>query len=889
MTDHPQSAIVEESSWSTASHGEFDHVNEADHDDVYRFRPDALIGTDLRLRFKDALMKLEGLLYAVFGAIPDYENQIPWYDRENPRCQWPQQLVEQPRDTFGSPGYVESWQITAARGQTHGGTTSPSVPVRSRSGDPAVQFARSPHSTYFPRGSVQRYCGSPGSTGHQVHDPASAYKAFPSWPDAENVTVRWTQPAGVQSVESLTLHYRIEGGGSQQVAMAETEPGSGIWEATITPPADQQDRWVDWYITGRFDGAAIDRHDPDTGATAPVLGGRVSDPEHDRDPNHAYTFVFFSHHNPYAGGLPELWPLCKRGTDEYRFDASEQIQPQLINLARWCLDYIGRHTQHHPRRRGSAWEHCCIHMPVHFRWSGANHPGHYLSGGKGGSDNVRPLTNSPEESFSGASESARMTWRGQDMLWKGTDWPDLYGNCQFGGDESWISPPEVVHQDLCPDLPWPANWDYCRGCGLQPGDIIDPVHLEEIVAAVEFFLDQGVWLTMPTYSMRWSPAGVGGLDCGRELAEIIGGSPLFGCYERDRINASWLCCSESNPCPGGSWDDCQGRHERCILAQGQSEWAYYIDHYAYGVFQEHCRFKSLNCNATGASPVGGGSHAFETEINSGPDHDPSIPQQDLSVSNSRGASAIGWSAYLCGPRPYLGAPGEGEYASGNPMWSAIDTAHGNGFSKARRQWIGGQFTLVDWTLSFGNSFEGTTPIMCGSHPEDPEPHPSLDFYEVKTVYWRGLATGWLGETSVTPSAVQACMDSFCADSFSAWVAGGTSGYPLSIPGMGIYQLPGWHDGDWPGSDWPADEDLLCHWDWNDCISHGNLGCWTWGDCDVFDPYPYCLGDTAYVEINLNIDGEGRPTLRPFNMSIHGLNDNGTPNGEYPRDHCLSVS
>jgi hypothetical protein len=158
----------------------------------------------------------------------------------------------------------------------------------------------------------------------------------------------------------------------------------------------------------------------------------------------------------------------------------------------------------------------------------------------------------------------------------------------------------------------------------QPGDIIDPVHLEEIIAAVEFFLDHGVWLTMPTYSMRWSPAGVGGLDCGRELAEIIGGSPLFGCYERDRINASWLCCSESNPCPGGSWDDCQGRHERCILAQGQSEWSYYIDHYAYGVFQEHCRFKSLNCNATGASPVGGGSHSFETEINSGPDHDPSI-------------------------------------------------------------------------------------------------------------------------------------------------------------------------------------------------------------------------------------------------------------------------
>lgn len=36
MTDHPQSGILEESNWSTASHGEFDHLNEADHNDVYR-------------------------------------------------------------------------------------------------------------------------------------------------------------------------------------------------------------------------------------------------------------------------------------------------------------------------------------------------------------------------------------------------------------------------------------------------------------------------------------------------------------------------------------------------------------------------------------------------------------------------------------------------------------------------------------------------------------------------------------------------------------------------------------------------------------------------------------------------------------------------------------
>jgi hypothetical protein len=58
---------------------------------------------------------------------------------------------------------------------------------------------------------------------------------------------------------------------------------------------------------------------------------------------------------------------------------------------------------------------------------------------------------------------------------------------------------------------------------------------------------------------------------------------------------------------------------------------------------------------------------------------------------------------------------------------------------------------------------------------------------------------------------------------------------------------------------------------------------------VLDPYPNCKGNTAYVEINLNKDGSGRPTLRPFDMSIHGLNENGTPNGQYPRDHCLSVS
>jgi hypothetical protein len=475
------------------------------------------------------------------------------------------------------------------------------------------------------------------------------------------------------------------------------------------------------------------------------------------------------------------------------------------------------------------------------------------------------------------------------MLWKGQDWPDLFGNCHFGGDESWISAPEVVHQDLCPDLEWPANWDYCHGCGLQPGDIIDPVHLEEIIAAVEFFLDQGVWLTMPTYSMRWSPPGIGDLDCGRDIIEMLVGVPGMRCAPRNILRTNWLCCTEANPCSGGSWEECQGQNEKCAITQKQAETSSYQDHYYWGVTEEHCRARSLNCNDMGSSLMGGGSHYFESEINSGPEHEPSLGQQDLVVFNQRQAVATGWGAYLCGPRPYLNSVGEGKYGNGNPMWSAVDTAHGNGFAKTRRAWSGGDFIVVDWTHSFGNSFEGTTPIACGAHPGDPEPHPSLDFYEVKTVYWRGLAASWLDETTISADTVQAKLDEPCAASFGAWVQGSTSGYPLSVPGMGIYQLPGWHDGDWPGAGWPTDDDLLCSWDWGDGLAHGDLGCWTWGDCAVLDPYPNCKGNTAYVEINLNKDGSGRPTLRPFDMSIHGLNENGTPNGQYPRDHCLSVS
>ena len=57
------------------------------------------IDPTLGSRFKTAMIRLEELLYALYGAPPvydEYPNDWEWWKREHPRCQWePEHHVQQ--------------------------------------------------------------------------------------------------------------------------------------------------------------------------------------------------------------------------------------------------------------------------------------------------------------------------------------------------------------------------------------------------------------------------------------------------------------------------------------------------------------------------------------------------------------------------------------------------------------------------------------------------------------------------------------------------------------------------------------------------------------------------------------------------------------------------
>ena len=49
-------------------------------------------GTGLMAKWREALERIEEMCYAVFGAVPDYVNQVDWWQRPNPRCLWPEMI-----------------------------------------------------------------------------------------------------------------------------------------------------------------------------------------------------------------------------------------------------------------------------------------------------------------------------------------------------------------------------------------------------------------------------------------------------------------------------------------------------------------------------------------------------------------------------------------------------------------------------------------------------------------------------------------------------------------------------------------------------------------------------------------------------------------------------
>jgi len=814
----------------------------------YRFNWRAVHGAQLAQDFKLALKKLEGLLYVLWGSQPDYAAQKQWYTREHPRCRWgSEQWWEQPNDIPPPQGF---WNFleTAALGQIKDGVM-PTVPVRSRSGDPAVQFKRSQHSQYFPLGSVQRYCGAPGGTGHQVHDPASTFKQFPAWPAAENVVIRYVQPPAVTSVEWLAVITTHD-----LHLMSQVQPG--IWEATI--PALGQDEYVWWFLLGNFNGQPGNYYEPFVGVDAqgnelePQRRGRLSDPEHvgpsvsQRHADDAYYFTFFSHYNPYAHGLPELldenepgtpsnW--LRRGTDEYRFDSSENIQPGLVNLARFVLDSIGALVQHHPGSRGNE-DLCCMSMPIVWRWSGANRPDLYRGGGKGGTAGSSPLHNHPAHLNAGSAD-ARKSWRGIEMAWRDADtvpgfFPD---NWWYGDDESWLAWPERLTLDPDPlNPPFLALMRDYGGRGLREGDAIDPVHLLEIIDAVDYLITNGLVVQVPIHTAPRTPApdDVWGTPCGQ--VHFWGQStypPPDDQWDYTEIDVNGLCCQEVLPGPvcvpydKPSWAECTGLG-KCYIGR-----SYLKICNTYTWDTNVTNIEMVICNVTNQNGFWWIYDLFSGHEYGGYIYnswDPKGPHGGLEAQaddprdcracecpNEGSESAqYGASYWLCGPDQSLYGP-DG------------DNLHGNGLTKPREDQQG-DFSATG--PSMGNRFASGSVYACAT-PGINEPLP--DFHTVTGVVDRGNAGVWYKHDPCT---------------LGRWP---DYAPPPPIPGLGLWNY-----------DHTSPLYTLTKTPMQGCEQYNAQS--LIADVGIQD-FGGCSPDQVYVRIDLNLDAEGVPRLYDYDLGI----------------------
>ncbi len=828
--------------WATTSH--FNERRSATAE-PFRMHWGDFKDTSLGNRFRLALKKLEGLLYVVGGSIPMYAEGKQWWHRDNPRCLWGVEQQYEIQLAVGGDRLVR-YDETAALGNVGGGSSAGcSVPIRSRSGDPNAQFARAAHSAYFPLGSVERL----GNV--TVHDPA-AMPAANRWPDADDVVIRWTLPAAVTSVDAAPVVHASIG----DFVTAESSPG--VWETTI--PAQAHDTWVDWYIAARVNGGPGEVTDPQMpDGQVPRFDGRTEDPEH-RAAGAAYSYCQYTHYNPYAHGLPELIEKCRKGTDWYRFTPDEQVQPALINLVRFVLDQLVTEYsfEHAPSLRTD--EECCLHMPIRWRWSGSAQPDHYVGGGK--EPDGEPLHN---RSALAGSEAARRSWRGVGMRWRNDYPPGFFaGNWYFGDDESWLAWPGYLRLD--PDPQDPINLalmrDYMKR-GLCAGDCIDPVHIEELIAAIEYLCDHGLWKTERINTRPFTPGTMWGSTCGHwysyehfefkydppetyEEEHYSAGCDLCcqDCYSNPWVPENGWCIPWPGPCtldPGNpdcfTWEQCNGL-AKCYAEKWNNK-HYYDNPVGYTVGVENYREDiawGLDC---------GGDGFFQPGAYVGNWFNSSMTDEGCFRASTVQRSVYGSSYYLCGPA---------RHTANGP-----DDDHGNGITKHRRDDAGN----IKAYPSMGNRYDD---MHACEEPDPTSPDPPW-FERVVPVKNKGPAPQWI---NTSPDRI--------------WNATELEPY-LTVAGIGIWKP----DGSEPLTKW-YDRDA------NDLKPYPIIGETCSEDCDDpevlcnthrqahidIDMYGYeyvdpqtgstewrygCKGEHVYVSIDLNKDAEGVPQLRDYDLGI----------------------
>lgn len=516
----------------------------------------------LARRFEAALTKLEGLMYAVYGGIPDYYHNTQWWEAVHPRCMWPDQENWDIHQTETEPPeQMERWYYSqpAAIGkyfssclkQGPGNVLNADTGYFDwpRTGPLAQQWIRTLHdATFFPNGSVE--FGTTGDYG----DPVVG----------DELVVQWTPPSAVASrVASAAF---VDSAGSHAMTLS-----AGVWSYAIADSRQEHATARSWHIvvvtSDETPLTICEPHGTASAATAPADFAPTDDGEppasdqRDQAAGDSYWYTAFTHVYPYANGLPELlWKTftgdkaakLRRCTGTWAFRSWSDIRPGLINVARFCIDAIGDWFEHAPHERGNGMA-CCMQHPLKFRWSGANIPEHYRSGGKAIDEAgiPRPLSNHPLEADDG-SPAARRSWRGI----QGAPWnyenneanPTPYvAAVDYGNDESWRSWPRNIHYVFNgysedEEDEWYPGWNESHGArrGLREGDRIDPVHLEEIIAAVDFMIEHGLWWTETIQTCKKTPT-----DC-----SVLGGKTMpYISFVNDTILEGEANAFENNGSP----------------------------------------------------------------------------------------------------------------------------------------------------------------------------------------------------------------------------------------------------------------------------------------------------------------------------------------------------
>jgi hypothetical protein len=554
----------------------------------------------------------------------------------------------------------------------------------------------------------------------------------------------------------------------------------------------------------------------------------------------------------------------RHGTDFFEFDGSETIQPELLNMVRWVLSWLGGDCcsgeydtcaetddrcdvfHHNPRFRGGDDGLCCVPMPIKFRWSGSNVHPHYLTGGKGlvggPTPDPRPLHNHPNhvpgQGEVWGSEAARKSWRGTNMLY--ADAP--FDNPFYGGGYSWGTAPGTFTLMYEP-LYDPVARVYARypSWGLRPGDVIEAVHIQEIIAAVDYLIDYGVWTSIAVCTRRRTPGSFMGQGCGRHYSRVTWTQDGGGSYENESWNECGKCCVNWDTCAyepcvpftaptwGDCWNDC--RHDVCgMVAEKQGE-CWYLHREPPEEDSSGTSYQ-IDVSCDGAQVLGCGAHG-----------------------NCVGCWVQDWEGnwqpyYFTHTRCRRRVEGASYYVCTPPACHAgWDDSHGGQFKKNRRDhdWHAGEGLYLVATGPPGFEFSGNClgdMYGCGqTYPVGPDQ--GLWFHEVTGVHWSGLAVGWYAGCSAAPG---------CDGSTECGAAAqqAAQGLPAGIPGYGLHA---------------ADGDPLCQ-----VCHHKRGGCGI--NCGGSDPnspttdghfcqcslgdFPVCRGEAVWVAVDLNLDGSGRP-------------------------------